>query len=275
MSSVLHRGCSRFTALKQEDFGHILAVQMKMAGGLIRQGSIRDVHPFYHYFDLNAGSGSEDGFSGSPLIALETARRLRLPFRAWFFEQSATKCRKLAGRIADFRIGYPDFAFESHIIRGDNRLSIDDILLRLGGVGLRIIGLVYSDPYGRPPFRTLRAFSRNPWFSRTDILTYLSATAHKRVLKSPIHDEDLRLDEHLQRLGKRSILIREPVSEHQWTFAFCTNAQKFPRDFRRGFRDVNSSRGRQVLAELSLTNEELRASGIARTRPIIQGTLFR
>src|SRR4051794_18988327 len=115
MSLARRPKCSEFTPIKQDDFGRILNVQMKMAGGLIREGPGGKLHLCYHYFDLNAGSGSEDGFDGSPLIALKTARRLCLPLRAWFFEESPHKCEELARRIADFRDSYPGFDFESHI----------------------------------------------------------------------------------------------------------------------------------------------------------------
>jgi three-Cys-motif partner protein len=265
MALALHPGCSEHTPGKQEDFGHILAMQMNMVGGITKT---------YHYFDLCSGSGSEDGFDGSPLIVLRKAARRGLSLRAWFFDARVRKCKALEKRIADFRGSHPDFDVETHVIPGDCEHTVPEMLRAFGGERRRFFGLIYSDPYGIPPFEVLRVFTRLPCFFRTDILTYLSATAHKRAFFSPIHDEDRRIDDHLRTLGKRFIMVREPRSEHQWSFALGTNAANFPEVKDRGFYNINSPRGRHILTVLRHKNLELEALGFVRERPATQGRLF-
>jgi three-Cys-motif partner protein len=277
MPSVRNAGCSAYTAVKQDHFGVSMRVHSTIIRGILRSHP-EWTEPYYYYIDMTAGSGSEDGFDGSPLIAMRTLAEAGVRTRAFFLEKDANKLSELRRRLTALLSLYPDFHCEHEFIPGDHAETFVPLLRSirhsLPDRGRKIYGLVYSDPYGVPPFDTLRAISYGDCFERLDILTYLSATACKRVLKSSIHPESRSIADHLRSLRKRTIHVRNQVSAHQWSFAFCTNATNYPMLRGNGFWSIDSEQGRRILMELSMTNEELKAAGIKKRPRQHQGNLF-
>jgi hypothetical protein len=260
---------SSYTARKQEDFYDVLKVVMTCARAAIKR---QDGDRFFHYLDLNAASGSEDGYEdGSPLIALRIAFKLALPLRCWFFEEKAAKAGELDERITHFLAQRSYFDCEHQVIIGDHRETVPLLLGRFEGADpdLRppdIFGIAYADPYGIPCYEILGRISRVPLLQKLDILVHLAATPHKRRGYSPVHRDHRRVSELLGLIEKRRVLIREYDTRHQFTMAFCTNWTTInDRIFQRnGFHDIGSETGIKILRELDLSNSDLKKQGIKR-----------
>jgi hypothetical protein len=259
---------SFYTARKQEDFRDVLKVDMTIARARInRTGGDGS----FHYFDLNAASGAEDGHDGSPLIALRLASELRLPLKAWFFEEKIKKATLLEQNVRLFRQQHPDFEFDYRILSGDHTKTALPVLGLFEGSdpdyqSPDIYGMVYTDPYGIPPYDLLARFSRVPRLNKVDILIHLAGTAHKRRGYSPVHKDTRKASQLLILISKRRKLIREYDTSNQFTMAFCTNWTNIPDDIFAGneFCDVESETGLRILQELDLSNADLKRQGIER-----------
>jgi three-Cys-motif partner protein len=277
MPSVRNAGCSAYTAVKQDHFGVSMRVHSTIIRGILRSHP-EWTEPYYYYIDMTSASGSEDGFDGSPIIALRALAEAGIPTRAFFMDKDRGKLSQLEARIASTLSRHPGFDCKYETIPGDHEQTFVSLLRRLRESvresKRKLFGLVYSDVYGVPPFDTLRLLAYGDCFERLDILTYLSATACKRVLKSSIHPESRSIADHLRSLRKRTIHVRNQVSAHQWSFAFCTNATNYPMLRGNGFWSIDSEQGRRILMELSMTNEELKAAGIKKRPRQHQGNLF-
>jgi hypothetical protein len=89
----------------------------------------------------------------------------------------------------------------------------------------------------------------------------VSATNVKRVFKS-LGNDSKRLVEHIKQIPKKHWQIRKPENKHQWCFLFGTNWSKnnkmgYPEIRQRGFHDIESPKGQNILNQLNYTKEEL------------------
>lgn len=277
MPSVRNGGCSVHTAEKQDHFGSFMRLQSRMVGSIIARNPDW-IESEYIYIDMTSESGSVNGFDGSPIIALRILAEAGIPTRAFFMEKSRRKLSQLEARAVELLRKHPQSDCKFETIVGDHKRTFAPLLRRLRASvqesGRRIFGLVYSDVYGVPPFDTLRLMSSSDCFSRLDVLNYFSPAICKRILKSSTHPEQRRIEDHLRSLRKKTIHIREQVANFQWTFSLCTNCTDFPRLRSAGFWPINSDQGRRIMTELNMTNEELKAAGIAKRIRQRQGQLF-
>jgi three-Cys-motif partner protein len=210
------------------------------------------------YLDLNAGPGCySDGSLGSPLIALETAEKLRVPIEPWFFESDPDTYGLLNAALERFAY---EHAIGIHPVPGDHNETLPKIAERLENEckvkAGEWYGLTFADPNGtRPCVDALRQFYSGGRFYRVDLLLYVSANlAYKRIRGAGLDDAYL-LDD-LKRIGKKVTMLRKPSGPQQWTFALLTNWEGFPVLSKLGFVRADSAAGDEIMERLNFTSKE-------------------
>lgn len=252
-------GYSESTPIKQHDFEHVLTTLLIVAHGVMLRGY---PHPEFLYFDLNAGPGRLGGVDGSPLIFVRTARRIGLPFRAFFFEKNKESAYQL--REALESICPPEDRHRLRIVHGDHSRGvawkIESELSDLPNDW--VYGLAYGDGNGKSdtPIGPLVALAER--FPRVDLLLNVTATGYKRA-RGANPDASYLLDD-LRPILKAHRMIREPVSEWQWTMLFLTNWAGAPEFGERGFRRLGSSAGREIADRVNFSKREAQK----KTRPL-------
>lgn len=247
--------------VKQEHFRVIVGYHMAGTYGGVMQKYRREGwkhHPFYLYWDLHAGPGRyADGRLGSPLIVLEEAAARYVPIQAGLFERDPETAQRLRGVLGEARTHYPDLAGRFHVIVGDHSDLVPEVLDALDQhVTGRAFGLVYADPNGQAlPLAVLQQLAQPAQLDRLDFLAYVSATNYKRRLGANCADARY-LEDELRALGKPHIWIREPMAQHQWTFAICSAWAKLPVPKRLGFHRLDSPEGRAVMDRLNLSQKQ-------------------
>jgi len=241
-------GISTNTPTKQQDFRSVLSLHLKITQAVLNKHQWTD--DTYYYFDLTAGPGKyTDGKTcivGSPLIFLNLTYKMKR--HALMVEKNFENYLSLSSyaKTADCRYG-------------DSRLILPNWLQTESHKqddGVKY-GLCYVDPTGDPPpFEMLADASHHNQFTRIDILMYLSATNIKRWRMNPKLSYNTSLIDALCNIDKKHWIIREPKSQHQWTFLLGTNWNAFPPYKNRGFHRVRSKQGQEILRKLNFTAEE-------------------
>ena len=236
-------GWSECTADKESGLGQLLGLHMEICQAILRK------HPYfprdYYYFDITAGSGSNDGANcyGSPVVFLQEAARRGLQYQATFIEKDSINSANLGKALWSYS--------GNHSILNCNH---QDVLATLiDGVPKSAFGMIYVDPNGEPPFGLLSDVSRLEPCKRMDMLVYASASTVKR--RRTVHGGK-SLVEHMESIDKRYWLIRDHQSKFQWTFLLGTNWVEFPSWETRGFYRLQSEKGREILDELNWTKRE-------------------
>lgn len=241
-------GYGEHTPEKLQCFERLLSMHIRWTKAVLQRNPYWTFR--YHYIDATAGCGycPESDMLGSPLVFLEVAHRLEMPYRADFIEIEPGNHFLLMGTIPD------NASQHTTTHHGDYR----DVIPRLLKTGSqKDFGLLFVDHSGdaKPPFdvETLSLVSRSR--PKMEILIYVSAANVKRVL----HETETRLESYLATIEKRYWLVREPMGRHQWTFLCGSNSDQL-KDYRAiGFHRLDSIEGQQVFNTLNYTNQELEA----------------
>lgn len=242
-------GYSKDTQFKQECVGKIAEADLSISLNVVNGHRRFHRHPVY--VDLTAGSGVVDGADGSPLVVLETARRLGIPVDAYLIEQNP-------GAVAELRRHLAQRGLRATVLEGDHLTRWTDVERALGARSAWSVGLVYLDRNGSDqPWDLLGRIARV--CPRLDILVSLGA-AYRKWQASQGRGDGTGLLERLSAIGKEHILIRRPVGHGQWTLVLLSNADFLLGRFgRQGFRPLASPEGRAVAEALALTKDERRA----------------
>lgn len=237
-------GYSEYTRMKEEGLERILSLHLHLANNIIQHGWS---DPLYYWYDINAGSGNNPNCPGSPLVFLETARRIGLRYSATFIEQNDANHKLLEACIRQ------DDSVT--VLCGDNCELLPLVCGQLNGRRHRF-GMIYHDPNGEPNFDLLAEVSKLSALSKIDILVYLSGTTLKRV-RCAFRDRDGLLD-RLATINKQHWLVRDISTSgpQQWTFLLGTNWIDFPEYKRAGFYRTDGDKGRDILHVLSTTEKE-------------------
>jgi hypothetical protein len=241
-------GVSEFTASKQEQYRKILGVHMLVSEKAAKK---HDIPLYYYLFDMTAGTGYSKGEPGSALIAPRVAHGTGLTLRAWFFEQDAEAANELR---ANLKGEHGDLK----VIEGDHSEGLPQVAALHGSIRGWRFGLVYWDGNAdvRLPVAAIRSITQTRCFKPVDVLTYVAATARKRVIGKGL--EAPRLLDDLEAIGKRYIWVREPQGDWQWTFALLTNWADLP-DFKRDrFYRTDTPKGQAIMERLNWTTRELK-----------------
>lgn len=251
---------SKETERKEADFRGLLRMHINICKGIARSGWTAP----YLYVDLHAGPGllEHEGrrFDGSPLIAKDLLTCAGIRAETVHFEQDPEVAGRLNVAMSDpFALLDPGLTSQVH--NEPFEAGFDAWLDRAGYQANRY-GLIYSDPIGDPiPVATLNRAA--DLFPRVDLLAYVAANSqYKRVrgqdLKRGIEPTRPLLAEHIAAVRKRVVLIREPLSAHQWTFVLWSNWTDLPQWERHGFWRLDSAKGQHILDRLNLTEDEHR-----------------
>ena len=240
MSPKNGHGCSESTRTKQSNFREFINMHLKISKSVMR---VPWADNDYHYFDITAGPGADDHGPASPLIFLQEAFVLDVPYRAVFIEQHFESYKELVSRTRHIK--------NIEIRQGDHTEILPEYLYP--ATDKKFIGLLYADPNGMAPFDLLELVGNTPAFRRLDFLVNVPANVYKRA------KSEKRVADLIAPIKKKHWLIREPISGWQWTMLFGTQMDKprFPELKSIGFHHLDSPEGLEILKRLSLTKEEI------------------
>lgn len=243
LAEISEIGQSEWTFNKQEDFRSVIRMNIR----LTIAGKNGWAAPFYRYFDLNAGCGQYNGIVGSPLIFMQEAESLEVDYKAILIEKETENCMKLKDISSGFN-GHIEIANMDHVDYFSNWRPIDSYMGKLRGA-------IYHDPNGMPSFDLLADISRMKDFRHIDMIVYLSATTVKRV-RGAFPNRYKALLDSLKIIDKPFWKVRFPKGHQQWTFLIGTRWDKYPDWANRGFHDLRSPNGKEIIEKLSLTAKE-------------------
>lgn len=231
-------GQSEYSQMKEDHYSKILAWHMKVASIVIE----KDTRNNYLMIDATAGTGKlydQGCIDGSPLVFLKQAQA-HLPYKKWkavFCEEKAEHFKWLHINIG----GAPNTTLQP--------LPYQEVLRQYDGKYQ--IGLLYVDPNGTPDFDALCQFAKqNP---RMEILISVTANGVKRANLT-----DYRLNEWVEKIGKRYWAIRKPYGKWQWTFLFGSDYVGFNKEYRSiDLYPTDSQTGKAYMDAASYTKAEL------------------
>ena len=173
-SLVAKMGVSDETFEKQATFRNIIRTHLAICGAILKKYSYNNGTP-YLYIDAFAGAGeykfNKQSITGSPLIFLQEAKNIGIPYVAYAIEQD----RELAKNLRESSKKYGKL----NVICGDNK----EILRQLP-VQYNQHGMLYADPKAScPSLQTLNEIFTWKCYEKIDLLIYASATGIKRAHK--------------------------------------------------------------------------------------------
>lgn len=250
MPKDLSAGYGEGTERKCRDFSGLQCLHLRLARVVMARNEWAE--EVYHYIDLNAGPGVVNSMEGSPLLFLRNADADDGPWRAWFCERDPASAASLQAEVAPWReVGRGCV----RVMEMDHRQAMPSIVqtITANGRGRQALGLAYADPNGLPTeeIESLRLLVLAA--PKIDVLLHLSANTIKRC-KSVFGYPSLV--ERLSLLGKKHLLIRQPCTDWQWTFALLTNWVDYPDWRSKGFYAAESPTGAAILETLNLSAAE-------------------
>lgn len=237
-------GHSAVTPGKEQDLAKLLRWHIAIVKSVWQKYD--GIERVYYYADANAGPGyyEVEVCPGSPVVFLEVAKQMMLPYKAAFIEMNPVIAETLRERIGESK--------HVSLYIEDNSPALTRIISQMPR---NRYGLIYFDPNGPPNFGLLSRISRMPECRKIDFLVRYSGTAVKRVRQYTGYG----LLDALHTIGKSVWLGKEldDGDPHQWTFLFGTNYED-QREWRNaGFIRLDSPRGMILLERLHYTNAQL------------------
>lgn len=235
------------TATKQENFSGILNILMPVAKGSMRAWG----DPYFWIYDLNAARSFYDDdegntIRGSAVRGVEAARRHGLNYKAIL-------CELVPENADDLKQYFSDDERVT-VLTGNNE---DTLPLTLPHkFADERFGYIYVDPNdARLPIEMLaEIFSRRP-FRRVDLIVNIAAASLKRMINHEGYN-DIALDSLLDRIGKKTWLVREPHARHQWSLLIGTNWADAPEWRNAGFYRMDTDKGKHIWRQLSKTKRQ-------------------
>lgn len=235
------------TATKQENFSGILDILMPVA----KKSMMGWANPYFWIYDLNAARSfyeDDDGnlIKGSAVRGIEAARRHDLNYQAILCELMSDNADDLKRYFSDDK--------RVTVLTGDNEKTLPQQLPHRNHE--QRFGYVYVDPNdARLPIDMLaEMFSRRP-FKRVDLIVNIAAASLKRMINHEDYD-DIALDSLLDRVDKKTWLVREPHTRHQWSLLIGTNWAEAPEWRNAGFHRMDTDKGKRIWQQLSKTKKQ-------------------
>lgn len=250
-----HIGRSEETPIKHAHFKAQMAAHANTTAAILKKYP-GWANPFYLYIDINAGDGGTKDDPGSPLIAINILRNTRgMQYRALLIELDEGHAATLERRVA--------YAHHATVKQGDHNIVLREYIQEAHKPE-KTYGLLFADPNGIDPAWDLLADFAEV-FPKVDIMIYIAATSLKRVRlwkNNNGYEAEPCLAEHIDSIGKKHWIIREPRGVQQWTFLIGTNWKALPRYEKFGFYQLTAPQGQRVLQKTNYTAEELRQQAL-------------
>lgn len=251
-------GQSSWTQHKEQWLDRILSLHMQITKHITQRNWW--AASCYDWYDINAGPGCYDGCKGSPLVFVEAAERIGMPYHATLIEQGLETVQRLRQSVNGHQ--------SVDVLHGDHRWLLPARCRLLPRRPIRF-GIIYHDPNGEPSFDVLEEVSAMPAMKRVDILIHMSGTIPKRIR----HYREINLIDSLDAINKRYWIVRDITDSGpwQWTFLLGTNWDAFPEYQSAGFYKADSQDGRRILRLLTTTiaerQEQCQMNLFAHTKP--------
>jgi len=171
------------------------------------------------------------------MVFIETARDIKIPFKAWFIDIHTNNTMLLKARLEE-QFGESD---DFKVLTGDNRLIVPKIADKIPKYAY---GLIYADATNIPDFELLGYISRLPNLKKFDILIRYSASSVKRVK----HLTGMEMRDYLKQIDKKHWTIRDilPGDKWQWTFLLGMNWSDMNEWTSQRFYKINSKKGKEI-----------------------------
>ena len=256
MSKYQQVGRSFHTNSKQSHFEYFLRTHFCISKAIIKRNHW--INNEYFYADIFAGDGGEETLAGSPVIFDNVNREHDITKNPIFIESNPGTVIRLEDHIP------------YKVICDRNENVLPHLPLKKN-----MVGLMYVDPNGDPPFDLIRQFYQRPGSEMVDLLVYFSGTTIKRALKSPIAKRNLCLKDNISNLPKKHWLIRGAKGKFQWSFLMGTNWIDFPKMNKIDFHKIDSDEGQYTLNKLNHTAQEIEQLNIKKPFKQVQMSLFK
>lgn len=231
---------SDYTPKKQEDFKNILSLHMKVCSKIFDNPQI--VNRTYYYLDVFAGPGKYNSCSdGSPLIFKNLIERYDLDYRADFFELDIDSAEILKERLG--LVGNVSQGNSQNLIKKVHKSDTQ-------------YGMAYLDPFGEGLYEM--SFNIMDFLAcalpKVDIVLSIACTSIKRARGAGFTDE--YIINMLNRIPKKHWIIRELYGKWHWTFLIGTNWPNWAEWANKGFYNLNSEDGREILRIANFSKKE-------------------
>jgi three-Cys-motif partner protein len=197
--------------IKQPNLKEILKHHMSICKNILSKPYVDNR---YLCIDATAGSGMVEGCKGSPLIFLEVAEQIGIPFQGIFIEKDREICESLEVCVSTY----------TNCVC--HNMDNAEIIVNYPKSRKKRYGLLYFDPNGHkgiPSKEDLKVFiDKHP---KMDILIHFSPASMKRCHNSFIIDELLGLKEWQY--------LRQVHTGWQWTYMFLTGWGGFQNKFKK------------------------------------------
>ena len=245
-------GTSDYTPIKQDKLKAFLNMHLRIARGAIKNKKFPNTNESYYFIDMNAGTGSNNGYDGSPKIFMNSVHKLNIKFKAYFIEKRPENHSQLIDNLQCYRNGSTNG--EIYPLLGDHKEWLPRIANIINEKTVNF-GLIYTDPTGKtPPFEALAEVSSLKHFLKTDILINCPATNLKRLVGK---FRKAHLSEYLEPINKKYWLIGEPFGRHCWSLLFGCNWNKYPSLESKGLYHLSSGEGQEIFHRLNYSKKEL------------------
>ena len=228
------RGYSPATVDKESGLQKILAQHVNVVKRILLKHKWAPQR--YYYIDAYCGPGEnpEVGAAGSPLVFLEVAKDIEIPFNAWFIDIEQNNTMLLKARLGESE------NFE--VLTGDNRMIVPRIADEK--IPKYAYGLIYADATNIPDFELLGNLSRLPKLRYFDILIRYSASMVKRTR----HLTGMEMRDYLKQIDKKYWTIRDilPGDRWQWTFLLGMNWSDMRDWTSQRFYKISSQKGKEI-----------------------------
>lgn len=206
----------------------------------------------YLICELNAGRSeyidedTGEEIIGSAVLGIERAKLHGLNYKA-------VLCELLEDNAEDLRC---KFAGDKNVVvlQGDNRIELPRVMIRQDSP--KQFGYVYADPNdAQLPIVLLADLYSRKSFERVDLIVNVAAASIKRMIHRGNY-KDISLDSLLDRIHKKTWLVREPHNKQQWSLLVGTNWAGAPEWRNAGFYRLDTDKGNKIWERLSKTEKQ-------------------